>query len=321
MQKESSPSHYSEQPGRTNNCLFEEDWWLDAVAPGAWHSVEVHVGGQLHARMPIAMSKTFGLTSIRQPPLTQTLGPWYRPGTGKYCVRLAREKDLAVELISKLPAHRFFSVNFHHSITNWLPFFWNGFNAVPKMTYLIPNLDDETALWNEIQDKTRSEIRKAQKTLEVVVLDDVERFIDINSKTFARQGLRPPHSPDVVKRLDEACATHQARRMFFAMDESRRVHSAVYIVWDDRCAYYLMGGGDPELRNSGASSLLVWEAMRHASKVSRSFDFEGSMGESIERFFRAFGPQQKPYLNVRRAGRTLGFALNVRDAFRSLRGR
>jgi hypothetical protein len=59
-----------------------------------------------------------------------------------------------------------------------------------------------------------------------------------------------------------------------------------------------MGGGHPELRSSGATSLCMWEAIRHAAKVTKSFNFEGSMIESVERFFRAFGAVQTPYFNI-----------------------
>ena len=73
------------------------------------------------------------------------------------------------------------------------------------------------------------------------------------------------------------------------MDSQGRIHAASYFVYDEKCCYYLIGGGDPELRTSGASSLLMWEGIKFASTVSGSFDFEGSMIEPIERFFRAFG--------------------------------
>ena len=56
--------------------------------------------------------------------------------------------------------------------------------------------------------------------------------------------------------------------------------------------------GDPELRSSGATSLCMWEAIAHATSVTTRFDFEGSMIESIERFFRGFGAEQTPYFHI-----------------------
>jgi hypothetical protein len=59
-----------------------------------------------------------------------------------------------------------------------------------------------------------------------------------------------------------------------------------------------MGGGNPERRNSGATSLVLWEAIQSQPRGVEFFDFEGSMVEAIERFFRAFGARQVPYFHV-----------------------
>jgi hypothetical protein len=46
---------------------------------------------------------------------------------------------------------------------------------------------------------------------------------------------------------------------------------------------------DSFYRSSGANSLLLWEAIKFASSVSKCFDFEGSNIESIEAFIKQFG--------------------------------
>jgi hypothetical protein len=96
-------------------------------------------------------------------------------------------------------------------------------------------------------------------------------------QTFARQGQKAPVSMTQLERLDSACASRGARAMLFARDDAQRVHAVSYIVWDQNAAYYLLGGGDPELRTSGASSLLMWESIMRARAVTDVFDFEGSM--------------------------------------------
>ncbi len=88
-----------------------------------------------------------------------------------------------------------------------------------------------------------------------------------------------------------------------------------YVVWDRHAAYYLLGGGDPELRTSGASSLLMWEAILRAREVTDVFDFEGSMLKPVERFFRAFGGHQTPYLYVSRTGALAHGAMALRAGY------
>ena len=108
--------------------------------------------------------------------------------------------------------------------------------------------------------------------------------------------------------------------MFFAVDSRDRVHAASYIAWDDDCAYYLMGGANPTLRSSGAQSLVAWESIRYAATAAKMFDFEGSMIEPIERFFRAFGAEQTPYYVAVKAHPLLRGALAAREWITGTRG-
>jgi hypothetical protein len=107
--------------------------------------------------------------------------------------------------------------------------------------------------------------------------------------------------------------------MLFAVDEADRLHAVAYGVWDEQGAYYLLGGGDPELRNSGATSLLLWELILRAREVTDVFDFEGSMIEPLERFFRSFGARQTPYLYVSRESARGSAALALRTGWRTVR--
>jgi len=52
------------------------------------------------------------------------------------------------------------------------------------------------------------------------------------------------------------------------------------------------------LRKSGALNLCIWDAIKFASTKVNRFDFEGSMVETIEISFRAFGAEQVPYFKI-----------------------
>ena len=47
-----------------------------------------------------------------------------------------------------------------------------------------------------------------------------------------------------------------------AKDDKNNIHASLFLVWNSRSAYYLIGGGDPALRNSEAMTLLMWEAIK-----------------------------------------------------------
>jgi hypothetical protein len=279
------------------NSIFQQPWWLNAVAPGEWSVVVAEHGGRVVGRLPYVKKSRRGLDFLRMPALTQTLGPWIEKKEAKYPKILAWQKDVMAELIGKLPKFDSFQQNFHYEITNWLPFYWHGFRQTTRYTYVLSDISDADKVWAGFLENIRREIKKAAKQVCLRTDLGIHRFLEVNEKTFSRQGMGLPYSPDLVHRIDRACGDEN-RKIFFAEDASGRIHAAIYIIWDERSAYYLMGGGDPELRNSGATSLLMWEAIQFASRVTQKFDFEGSMVEPIERFFRAFGGVQMPYFSI-----------------------
>jgi lipid II:glycine glycyltransferase (peptidoglycan interpeptide bridge formation enzyme) len=300
------------------NCIFQQPWWLDAVSPNQWAEVIVEKDKEVIARLPYAIKNKYGLNVITIPPLTQTLGPWLKPSNAKYAKQLAEQKKIMTSLIEQLPQYDYFISQFHYSIDNWLPFYWHGFSQTTYYTYVIEELNDLDRVWDRLAGQMRTQIRKAEKLLKVYSNSDIERFQDLNELTFQRQGKSPPYSREYIRRLDAACAEHQARRIFFAEDAQGRIHAAQYIIWDENSAYYLMGGADPELRGSSATSLLLWEAIKFAATVTKKFDFEGSMIEPIECFFRDFGARQVPYFRVTGMSRRMKFLMAGRDIVKSV---
>lgn len=282
-------------------AIFSRDWWLDAVCgAGNWDVALMEKGGSVVAAMPYFFRKALGFTLLTMPRLTQSLGPYVRPSNSKYAKRLSEEKDLMTGMIDKLPPFHYFCQKFHYTVSNWLPFYWRGYSQMTRYTYVLDDLSDLGEIWAGFQENIRREIRKAENRYGLEVSTDlgIETFLQINEQTFKRQGIKPPYSRGLVCRLDAACERHDARRIFSARDSGGRVHAAVYIVRDEETSYYLMGGIDPNLRTSGANSLCMWEAIKFASTVTQRFDFEGSMIESVERFFRGFGGRQVPYFQI-----------------------
>ena len=296
--------------------IFVQDWWLDAVAPGQWDAATVAESGRVIARMPYVVRQHRGLALLDMPLLTPHLGPWLAPLPGKYATRLSREHQLLEALIQQLPPFDFFSQRFHHRITNWLPFHRLGFQQTTYYTYVIEDLGNLDQVWDAFRSNIKRAVRKAQK--QVSVRDDLglEAFWRLNQLTFQRQNMNAPYDLAYLTSIDAACARRNQRRIFFVEDARGRIHAALYLVWDDESAYYLMGGNDPELQNSGAPSLLLWEAIQFASTVTRSFDFEGSMIPGVERFFRSFGARQTPYFRVTKVN---SLAFRIRRDMRSWR--
>ena len=283
--------------------IFLQDWWLDAVCDeGSWDAAIVGEGDDIQGVLPYYMvTGTLGHRFITMPRLTQVMGPWLcYPPDQKSWSRLAFEKKVMTALIQQLPSFDQLSQSFHYSVGNWLPFFWRGFSQSSGYTYVIDDLSDIDRVYDNFRGNIRREIKKAAKSVTITREDDIDAFYRIFAKTYRRQGLKLSVSFEFLQRLDRACRERDRRSIFFARDQERRIHAALYVVWDDTSAYHLLSGGDPQLRNSGATSLLMWEAIQWAAANGLSFDFEGSMKEPIEQFFRSFGAIPRNYFFVSR---------------------
>lgn len=160
---------------RPCTALFQQPWWLEAVAPGQWHIAEVRAKGKLKAWMPYVLKRgPLGLTRCSMPRLTQTLGPYISPSNRPYPRALSEEHRLMSELISQLPPCDYFSQNLHFSIQNTLPFFWAGYQTKVSYTYTIDKLTDDDVLLSRMHPETRRHIKKAKKHVGVDISDDLE---------------------------------------------------------------------------------------------------------------------------------------------------
>ncbi|MBD3380382.1 MAG: GNAT family N-acetyltransferase [Candidatus Omnitrophica bacterium] len=282
--------------------VFSRNWWLDAVCgSGNWDVVLVERGEEIVAAMPFSLEKKFGLKVSKMPPLTQTLGVWIKyPQGQKYASRLSYEKEIFTEIIEKMPKFDIFEQNFHYTVTNWLPFYWKGFSQTTRYTYIIEGLADLDYVFSEFKSNVRNKIRKAEKIVVPSEKVTLEEFYALNRKTFHRQKKKVPYGIDLLRRMDDALRKRGRRRVFGAIDEEGRLHSALYLIWDDTAAYVHMVGEDPGLRSSGAGILLLWEAIKFTANTLKLevFDFEGSMLEPVEEVRRAFGARQTPYFTI-----------------------
>lgn len=294
------------------NSIFEQPWWLEAVAPNQWHCATVEENGQIVARLPFVKKHNKGFSIVGMPDFTQTIGPWVKIQSTNRVKSLTKKKDLYEALIRQLPPNNNIDIVLDASVEYYLPFKWHGFKIEPTISYRYSDLSDLDAIFKGIKDSRRTVIKNAARDLVVKESDNIELLLEMQRKTFERQGRSLPGSEEVTKRLDQACREHNASFMLVAYDKEDHLHAASYFVYDQNVCYYILSGADPEYRNSGAGSLLIWEGIKRASELSKAFDFEGSNIIDIEKNFRTFGA---PFIVNYRVYR-LNFLLTLMDYFK-----
>jgi len=300
-----------------NIRIFSQWWWLDAVAGENWDVVLLERESQIIASFPYFPRKKLIFNTITMPKLTPYFSIWIRiPENMKYSSQLYYEKEVYTEIVGKIPKVDHFVCFFDYSFTNWLPFLWKGYKQTTYYSYVIDNIKDLDTVYGDFNSNIKRNIKKASKLIEVSHDENIETFYEINKLSFDRQGLSIPYSFDYLKRIDAECQKRKCSKILIAKDQEGNIHAGVYIVWDQESAYYLMGGADPKFRNSGAATLLLWEAIKFSSQHTNKFDFEGSIIPPIEEYFRSFGGQPKPYSKV---SATRSRLLKFREFFQELR--
>jgi hypothetical protein len=281
--------------------VYARGWWLDLVCgEDNWDVALVENGEGLLGALPYTIRKDAGFTVLTQSSFCRAMGPILFKEPNKYAKRISQQKDVMNALIEALPSFQCYSQNWDRRITNWLPFYWNQFSQSTRYTYVINDLNDFEEIWGRFLFKTRTDIRKAKKQGIAIsaAVDDFDRFHRILGKTFENIQSNPAFDYNLMVKLYEECTKRGCGKIFLAEDTAENVHAGMFLVWDERSAYYLYGGNDAKLRNSGAISYLIWEAIKFSASLTKNFDFVGSMLGPVERHFRGFGGELVPYYHV-----------------------
>lgn len=284
-----------EQLSPYTNNIFEQRWWLEAVAPDTqWQEEIVRKDDEVVARWMIPAGNSFIM-----PPLTQTMGYWLSDK-----VASINQEDERKELINKLikSLHKEVDICLAPENSYFLPFYWAGFTVKPRVTYRINDLSNLDAIYDSFWPILKKRIKSAGNKVSVEESDDTDMLYVLLQKTFKRQQKSFHFSRERLRHIYEVAKAHEAVKLLFARDHEGNVHSGVLFLYDEKVCYYLMTGNDPEYRKSAANSLLLWEGIKFASKHSQCFDFEGSMIEGVETFVRQFGGNMTVYYQVSRMG-------------------
>jgi hypothetical protein len=286
--------------GRRDIPIFSQPWWLDAVCGRfGWDACIVENARGIVGTMPFYYRTDGRFAQISMPGQTQNFKLWIDyTNSAKLEARLSQEKQVITELILQLPAFESFNLNFYHSLTNWLPFYWQGFTQTTRYTYVIDDLTDLADVFARFSHAKRKNIRRAEGILQLGPELTAQEFFNHHAMTLEKEGKKINYDYPLLERIFQATQERDCGKVFTAVDSEMRVHAAIFVIWDPVQAYYLLSAIDPDYRASGAATFLIQKAIRDMSLRTKRFDFEGSMIEGVENSFRQFGTIQVPYFQI-----------------------
>ncbi|MFW5793798.1 MAG: GNAT family N-acetyltransferase [Bacteroidota bacterium] len=277
-----------------NMPLFASPFWLDLVCGNdKWDVVLTKKGDKVSGVLPYFFKRK---GFIGMPPLTPYMGPIiFYPKDMKYSKRLSHEHQVLQELIERLPGFRFYNQRLHYSLQNWLAYYWDNYKQTTKYTYLLEDISNLEAVFAGFKSNVKRNIRKAEDQFSVRPLKSKEIR---DYYAIIKKNRKPNYSEDFLYRLIKGCDEENCGKTFAAFDRNKQLFACVFIVWDKESAYYILGTRNSDVQTQQAMSLILWESIRYLSGRVKVFDFEGSMIEPIERYFRTYGSKQQSYFQI-----------------------
>lgn len=295
--------------------LFLQHWWMEAVCAGKKWDVLLYRNGEGEAQavMPFLVGKKLWMKYVLMPQLTQFNGVWYIKNDFKNeNERLSFEKKVCTYFVERLKALHisYFCQNFSPRITNWLPFFWQGYKQTTRYTYQIQNADNPDVVFANMDKKRQqTKILNLQDKYTVCYNLAPEAFYDFHAKYWQSRDGEELLPKDFVLRVCGDAVGRNQGLLAGLNDLDGNLVAAYFVAYDSTTAYALMSAFDKQKNVNGMTALLVWNIIKQLSGKVKVFDFEGSMDENVEYSFRYYGTKQVPYFQIVRSNSLLFSAL------------
>ena len=289
--------------------IFMQPWWLDAVVENdAWDVILIEEARTMSACFVYMVKRKGPFKAVGMPGLTPFLGFWFG--------QAVNQSNAATQLMSMLPKNDKFYMQMNYEVFG-TAFDEPVFKKEVLHTYVLSGIKDHDGTYANFKQRIKGEIKKAQGQIQITESSDVDGLYALCQMSYERQARKMDFSLELVRSIYHAVIENNSGVLLTAQDSEGNLHAGTLIVWDHDRAYYLLNGGNPTLRSSGANSLLIWEAIKQASKFTDKFDFEGSMIPGVEKYIQGYNPEKKQYaLYTRTNSMLVGAAENIKGALK-----
>lgn len=278
--------------------IFMQPWWLDAVCAGKEWDVLLAEDEEHHilGAMPYLLRKRAWLKYIIMPQQTQIGGIWVtaeitgdRWKTAEVCRQIKEQLDtmgLAYYYQQYLPGS--LCVDAMRAL---------GFKTHERVTYRVEDLSSLDALIDSFSKNKKRQLQKAlslhsERTMEV------EDFYRFHCQCLEARKRKISYSREFLLVLERKARRMKQCQILSICNADGKPYAAAFLIWDKNYLYYLIPAFDPAFRESGASALLVLEAMKLAREKHVRFDFEGSMDKGVAKHYKQFGSTPFVYFSV-----------------------
>ncbi len=299
-----------------NMPLFEQPGWLDATCGDNWDVIIVKNKSNIIATFPYEIKSVGPLRILKTNASTLFQEVIiHNFENSSYIKKLSKTKSTLIEIINNLPKADIYNFKVFVKESYYLPFLWNNFSLSPRFTYQIDTRIDIAEIKKNLSPKVRNFLNKDNSYISIQEVDSTDILYDLIIQSFKSKATKPTFNKSELVQIDSYCKSNGKRKILIAYENNQPI-AAIYLAWDAKKMYYLFGGTHHEFRQSQPGTLLLWEALNFSHSLQKVFDFEGSIIEPIESYFRSFGGKPVMYF---RASRQNSFIAKIATYYKNLK--
>lgn len=204
----------------------------------------------------------------------------------------------------------------HHSLLDVRGLIWQGWRSRIRYTYLL-SLDNRDEIIRRAERTRGAMVQQAERAgLRCELSEDIEAFLPLYAKTFARHGLESPVPLSAIAAMYRAGRAHQSAQLFLTRNPAGEVVSGTIALWTKRNAMLWLAASEPEWLEQGASVYTYFETFAYLANRFQAVDFASANVHSLHHNAALLGGELRL---VARTELTRSPALRVLHALRHVR--
>jgi len=290
--------------------VFMMPWWLDAVCAGKEWDVLLAEDGEGHilGAMPYMLRKRAWFRYIVMPPKTQIGGIWVTEEvtadkwkTAEVCRQIKEQLDamkIAYYYQQYLPGS--LCVDAMGAL---------GFKIRERATYRIDDLSNLDAVINAFSKNKKRQLQRSL-SLHAERKMEVEDFYRFHFRCLAARKRKISYSREFLLVLERKARRLGQCQILSICNADGQVYAAAFLIWDKNYLYFFLPCYDPAFGESGASALLVLEAMKLAREKHLRFEFGDPSDKITLKEHKQFAPTAIKYFSVEHSYRWWAFLIH-----------
>ncbi len=303
-----------ENPQTTS--LYYMPWWLDAMVGDSGWKPYVIADASTWAVVPLFEPID---NLIIPPPYTQSGGIVYHSSLTAEARRnhkvFVKRRTLLELFLESHREKRFFRMPLSSDVSDWLPFYWRDYSSSIRYTYQLATCSEDELYRKEsshIRQKVTNGKNENWSYSENISIDD----FSVHLRALYKKRSLPIHYLPFLERGVSAATNRGNGFIAGIFSPSGVLLASAFVAHTSHTAYLIATATHPSNSDSAPSAYLLHKIIPSLyDKGITTLDFEGSMIKGVEFFFRSFGAEQVPIIQVSKGGMNIFQRLRLKQYY------